>query len=63
MKGNSLLQNLRYNSNSTQNQNAFEPTARDLSDNGSVNIEFTSELKTNSVEKQIQFCELLNKIT
>ena len=39
-----LLSILRYNSNLTQNQNAFQPTARNVLGNGSANIEFSNEL-------------------
>ena len=43
MKGSPLLRNLGYNSNSSQNQNMFQPTARNLLGNGFVNIEFSNE--------------------
>ena len=38
-----LLRNVGYNNNSTQNQNVFQPTARDLSGISSVNIKFSIE--------------------
>ena len=44
LKGSPLSSILRYNSNLTQNQNAFQPTARNVLGNGSANIEFSNEL-------------------
>ena len=44
LKGSPLSSILRCNSNLTQNQNAFQPTARNVLGNGSANIEFSNEL-------------------
>ena len=38
---NPLLRNFGYNNNSTQNQNVFQTTARNLLSVSSVNIKFT----------------------
>ena len=40
---NPLLRILGYNNNSTQNQNALQPTARNLLGISSVNITFSNE--------------------
>ena len=42
-KVNPLLRNEGYNNNSTENQNLFKPTARDLLGISSVDIKFSTE--------------------
>ena len=43
VKGNLILRNLEYNSDLTQNKNAFQSVASDLLGNGSVNTKFSNE--------------------
>ena len=42
-KVNSLLRNVESNNNSTQNQNEFQPSARNLLGISSVNVKFSNE--------------------
>ena len=54
-KGNLLLVNVGCNNNSTQNQNVFQPTARDLVGISSVNIKFPNEsIPCRSIEERIE---------
>ena len=52
-----------YNNNSTQNQNVFQPTARDLLGISSVNIEFYNEFIPQAYRRKnrtIQFKVVVN---
>ena len=54
-KGNPLLGNVGYNNNSTQNQNLFQPTARDLLGISSANIKFPNEsISCRAIKERIE---------
>ena len=45
---------MEYNNNSTQNQNVFQPTARNLLGISSVNIKFPNEPFHGPIEERIE---------